>query len=68
MVFRANSKYFLHGIEVTYGHLKTMNVKEGDSVNKGDVIALMGSTGMATGPNLAFSISVNGEYINPLAE
>ena len=37
---------------VTYGHLKECLVSEGDSVSKGQVIATLGKTGMATGPNL----------------
>lgn len=53
-------------INVTYGHLKSMNVSKGDTVAKNDVIGLMGKTGRATGPNLLFAVSVEGENINPL--
>ena len=55
-------------VYIMYGHLKEFKVKEGDLVSKGDVIAFIGKTGIATGPNLAFSVNMNGEYVNPLAK
>ena len=53
---------------VKYGHLKEIDVKEGDTVEKGDTIGKLGQTGMATGPNLYFAVYVSGESVNPLAE
>ena len=48
-----------------YAHCKKLNVKKGDKVKKGDVIATVGSTGVATGPHLHFEIRLNNRYINP---
>ncbi len=56
------------GVTVKYGHLKEIRVSEGEEVKQGQVIATMGTTGMATGPNLLFAISVDGEEVNPFAE
>lgn len=53
-------------ILVEYGHLKECLVSEGDTVSKGQVIGVMGKSGMATGPNLYFAVSKDGEKINPL--
>ena len=53
---------------VTYGHLQECQVSEGDSVSKGQVIATLGKTGMATGPNLKFAVYVNGNSLNPIKE
>ncbi len=56
------------GITVKYGHLKETKVSQGDTVAQGQVIATLGKTGMATGPNLLFGVSIHGEDVNPLAE
>ena len=53
------------GVTVRYGHLKEIKVSEGEEIKQGQVIAAMGQTGMATGPNLLFAVSVNGEEVNP---
>ncbi len=56
------------GVTVRYGHLKEIKVSEGEEIKQGQVIATLGQTGMATGPNLLFAVSVNGEEVNPLVE
>lgn len=57
-----------YGILVKYGHLKEIYVEKGDTVIKGQKIGAMGATGMATGPNLSFSVYKDGTPINPVAE
>ncbi len=51
--------------ETFYGHLADVKVKVGDQVKKGDVIGIMGSTGMSTGTHLHFEIHVNKKKCNP---
>lgn len=50
-----------------YGHLTAGSdtVAVGDSVGRGDVIGLVGSTGQSTGPHLHFGIQVDGVLIDP---
>lgn len=54
------------GIMVKYGHLQDIKVFKGDEVLQGQVIATLGQTGMATGPNLSFAVTIDGEEVNPL--
>ncbi len=53
------------GIETVYGHLSKALVKEGQRIKRGDVIALVGSTGLSTGPHLHYMVKVNGQAIDP---
>ena len=53
------------GIETLYGHLAKSLVKEGQRVNRGDVVGLVGSTGLSTGPHLHYMVKVNGQALDP---
>lgn len=54
------------GVSTLYGHANKLLVKSGDIVVKGQQIALVGSTGMSTGPHLHFEVRVNGQTTDPL--
>ncbi len=54
-----------NGYITRYGHNKTNLVDVGDTVKKGQVISLMGSTGRSTGPHVHFEVMKNGRQINP---
>jgi murein DD-endopeptidase MepM/ murein hydrolase activator NlpD len=54
-----------YGLETQYGHLAKILVKTGQNVKRGDVIGLVGNTGLSTGPHLHYMIKVSGHPINP---
>ena len=56
-----------NGYVSTYMHLATVGVNEGDRVEKGQVIGIMGKTGSATGIHLHYEMHHNGDRINPLS-
>lgn len=55
-----------NGYETLYGHLSKISVKEGEIVEKGAKIGVMGSTGRSTGTHLHFEIHKNGGVQNPM--
>lgn len=54
------------GFRSIYMHMTHFIVSSGQSVETGQVIGYVGSTGDSTGPHLHFGISYNGVYVNPL--
>lgn len=54
-----------NGFETFFAHLESLKVVEGQRVEKGMVIATVGSTGRSTGPHLHFEILQDGEAVNP---
>lgn len=54
------------GFKTRYGHNKQLLVEVGDVVDKGQVIAKMGSSGRSTGPHVHYEILKGGKQINPL--
>lgn len=55
-----------NGFQSLYAHCSDIYVSVGQMVNKGDVIAAVGSTGWSTGPHLHFEIRKDGSRVDPL--
>ena len=57
-----------HGasLETRYGHLSRLNVAEGQTVRKGDLIGYVGTTGRSTGPHLHYEVRIAGTAVNPI--
>jgi murein DD-endopeptidase MepM/ murein hydrolase activator NlpD len=56
-----------NGYVTRYGHNQRVLVAVGDTVVRGQPVALMGSTGRSTGPHVHFEVLRNGRQINPLS-
>ncbi len=54
-----------YGKTTWYGHLDKQVVKVGQSVERGDIIGFVGSTGRSTGPHLHYEVRVDGKPTNP---
>lgn len=54
------------GIVTRYGHNSAVLVYEGQHVDQGSMIALMGSTGNSTGPHCHYEVRIHGEAVNPM--
>ena len=56
------------GVTTLYGHMiyGSQKVSVGDKVEAGQVIALVGSTGVSSGPHLHFEVREGGTLVDPL--
>ena len=54
------------GIATRYGHLSKILVADHARVVRGQLIALMGSTGRSTGPHLHYEVRIDGHAVNPI--
>jgi len=54
------------GIFSLYSHLSQMRVSPGDKVDTASVLGLTGTSGMAGGDHLHFSMLINGEFVTPV--
>ena len=54
------------GYRTRYAHLKSMKVKAGQKVVRGEIIGGVGSTGKSTGPHLHYEVLIKGKTTNPV--
>lgn len=54
------------GVQTLYGHNARVLVQPGERVERGQVIAISGSSGRSTGPHLDFRVRINGRLVDPL--
>ena len=68
LIVRGNTTFIDHGwgVFTGYYHQAEILVEEGQTVERGDVIGIVGGTGRATGPHLHWEFRVGGVPVNPL--
>ncbi len=54
------------GVSTLYGHAQRLLVSKGQTVKKGQVVALVGTTGTSTGNHLHFEVLLNGKTTDPM--
>jgi len=55
-----------YGYKTTYAHLSKVLVRQGQKVNRGDIIALSGNSGVSTGPHLHYEVQKENVKVNPM--
>lgn len=55
-----------NGLQAMYAHMSDFAVSSGQTVNKGDVVGYVGSTGDSTGAHLHFGVLSGGSFVDPL--
>jgi murein DD-endopeptidase MepM/ murein hydrolase activator NlpD len=55
-----------YSLQTLYGHMSKINVKVGDTIQKGQPMGVSGSTGMAFGDHVHFSMLIAGIQVNPI--
>ena len=55
------------GIQTRYGHMSRLAAYPGETVNQGQVIGYVGSSGLSTGPHVHYEVLKNGRPVNPMS-
>lgn len=68
LFFSGNTVVVDHGLGIYtfYGHLSSIDVKAGDTLDSGQVLGKVGATGRVTGPHLHWGLTVERARVNPL--
>lgn len=53
-------------LQTTYGHCSYLYAKAGQHVRRGEIIALVGSTGLSTGPHVHFEVTYKNSPVDPI--
>jgi len=54
------------GMITMFCHMSEIGVKEGQHLQKGDIVGKVGATGRVTGPHLHWSLSLNNQRVDPM--
>lgn len=54
------------GYKTLYAHMSKFNVRQGQRINRGDLVGYVGNTGSSTGPHLHYEVWKNGTKIDPI--
>ena len=55
-----------NGYVTRYGHASKLLAQRGEEVTRGEVVAQVGNTGIATSPHLHYEVRINGRAVNPM--
>lgn len=55
-----------YGYETQYGHMKTIMVRKGQKVKRGEIIGYVGNTGLSEAPHVHYEVMYNGQKVNPV--
>lgn len=55
-----------YGYQSLYAHMSEVKVRQGQSVKRGELLGLVGSTGLASGPHCHYEVWLNGNKVNPI--
>ncbi len=55
-----------YGYSTLYAHMSKVNVRPGQQVKRGEILGLVGNTGISNGPHLHYEVKRNGKKVNPV--